>query len=129
MENYLKQELYDSIKRDTTIFDFIQEGSLDRLWYWDLENPENEWVSNKFWTELGYNPAEMPYQSSTWQDILHLEDLKKANENLEKHIGNSKHPSIQNLENLNKELTTKNEEFTIADNGIGVEEEFFEIFQ
>lgn len=40
--NYLKEELYELIKTDESIFDFIQESSLDGLWYWDLEHPEEE---------------------------------------------------------------------------------------
>ena len=42
---YLKTELYEIIQKDSTIFDFLQENSLDGIWYWDLENPENEWLS------------------------------------------------------------------------------------
>ena len=38
--NYLKKELYELIKSDERIFDFIQESCLDGMWYWDLENPE-----------------------------------------------------------------------------------------
>jgi hypothetical protein len=48
-DNYLKKELYELIKTDESIFDFIQESSLDGLWYWDLEEPENEWMNSKFW--------------------------------------------------------------------------------
>lgn len=36
-DNYLKKELYELIKNDETIFDFIQESALDGMWYWDLE--------------------------------------------------------------------------------------------
>ena len=45
-DNYLKKELYDLVKTNPSIFDFIQSGSLDGMWYWDLENAENEW--NRF---------------------------------------------------------------------------------
>lgn len=38
-ENYLKNELYNLIKEDSSIFEFIQSGSLDGIWYWDLEKP------------------------------------------------------------------------------------------
>ncbi len=38
--HYLKKELYDLVKADNTIFDFIQESSLDGIWYWNLEKPE-----------------------------------------------------------------------------------------
>ncbi len=52
-ENYLKHELYSLIQKDTSIFEFFQQGSLDSIWYWDLENQENEWMSERFWNILG----------------------------------------------------------------------------
>lgn len=82
MEHYLKQEIYDLVKKDGEIFDFIQKGSLDGIWYWDLENPDNEWMSEKFWTELGYNPDEMPHKASAWQGIINQEDFKLAVEKI-----------------------------------------------
>lgn len=94
-DNYLKKELYELIKTDDSIFDFIQEGSLDGLWYWDLENPENEWMNAKFWTVLGYNPDEMPHKSSAWQSIIHPDDLKKATDNFIRHCQNPGYPYDQ----------------------------------
>lgn len=90
-ENYLKKELYDLIKGDNSIFEFIQSGSLDGIWYWDLQNPENEWMSPKFWETLGYNPAEKKHLASEWQDIIFQEDLKLAFENFEKHCIDPNH--------------------------------------
>ena len=46
--HYLKQELYALVKTDSTIFDFVLESSIDGLWYWDLDHPEEEWMSPKF---------------------------------------------------------------------------------
>ena len=69
-DHYLKKELYELIKKDENIFDFIQKGSLDGLWYWDLENPEHEWMNPRFWTVLGYDPEEMPHKASAWQNII-----------------------------------------------------------
>jgi len=94
-DNYLKKELYELIKKDESIFDFIQESSLDGMWYWDLENPENEWMNPKFWTVLGYNPDEMPHKTSAWQDIINRDDLKTAIENFTKHCENPSHPYDQ----------------------------------
>ena len=85
-DNYLKKELYKLIKTDSTFFEFIQEGSLDGLWYWNLEKIEDEWMSPKFWKVLGYDPQKRKHNPSEWQDIIFQEDLKKANKNLEKHI-------------------------------------------
>ncbi|MFP8488706.1 PAS domain S-box protein [Gracilimonas sp. Q87] len=89
--NYLKKELYELIKTDESIFDFIQEGPLDGLWYRDLESPENMWMNNRFWEVLGYDPEDMPHKSAAWQDIIHEDDLAITNENFRKHSENPKH--------------------------------------
>ncbi len=94
-EHYLKKELYELVKHDERIFDFIQESSLDGLWYRDLEKPENEWMNNRFWTTLGYEPMEMPHLTNTWQEIIYQDDLKIALDNFEKHISNPDHPYDQ----------------------------------
>lgn len=39
--HYLKRALYDLIRTDPAIFDFLQSGSLDGVWYWDVTNPAN----------------------------------------------------------------------------------------
>ncbi|RZS93571.1 PAS domain-containing hybrid sensor histidine kinase/response regulator [Aquimarina brevivitae] len=100
--NYLKEELYKLIKTDETIFDFIQESSLDGLWYWDLEQPEEEWMNPKFWDVLGYDYREMPHKSSAWQDIIHPDDLKLATENFIKHCENPNHPYDQTVRYTHK---------------------------
>jgi PAS domain S-box-containing protein len=92
---YLKKEIYELLKTDESIFDFIQESALDGLWYWDLEKPENEWMNAKFWMVLGYNPDEMPHKSSAWQEIINQNDLKLATENFTKHCENPNHPYDQ----------------------------------
>lgn len=94
-ENYLKQELYNLIKKDDFIFDFIQKSSLDGLWFWDLDNPENEWMNSKFWTTLGYDPKDMPHNVSAWQDLINQEDLKVVFSNFTKHCKDPMHPYDQ----------------------------------
>ncbi len=76
--HYLKEELYHRISTHPEIFDFIQEGSLDGLWYWDLQNPEEEWMNPRFWITLGYDPDEMPHKASAWQNIIFPEDRDLA---------------------------------------------------
>ena len=70
-EHYLKRELYDAFANSPELFDFLQGGSLDGIWYWDLERPEHEWLSPRFWTLLGYDPAEKKHLASEWQDLIH----------------------------------------------------------
>ena len=96
-KNYLQQELYDLVQSDTAIFEFIQKGMLDGIWYWDLENPENEWMSPKFWQTLGYDPDEKEHLSSAWQDIINSEDLDLSINNLHKHLADPSHPYDQTV--------------------------------
>jgi PAS domain S-box-containing protein len=104
--NYLKNELYDLIKKDDSIFNFIQDSSLDGLWYWDLENPEEEWMNAKFWISLGYNPEEMPHKSSAWQDLINQDDLKVVTENFLKHCETPDYPFNQTVRYTHKNGST-----------------------
>jgi diguanylate cyclase (GGDEF)-like protein/PAS domain S-box-containing protein len=93
--HYLKDELYTRISTDPTLFDFLQSGSLDGLWYWDLENPEHEWMNARFWELLGYDPNEKKHLASEWQELINPDDLKVAIENFQKHCEDPSHPYDQ----------------------------------
>lgn len=95
MDNYLQDELYHLIQHDVSFFEFLQQGSLDGIWYWDLENPEHEWMSPEFWLLLGYKPEEMKHLAEEWQLIIFPEDLEVAKTNLELHLLNKNHPYDQ----------------------------------
>ncbi len=105
-ENYLKQELYELVKKDSSIFEFLQAGSLDGIWYWDLEKTENEWMSPRFWTNFGYDPAQKKHLASEWQDMIFPDDLKVAIDNFQKHCKDPKHPYDQIVRYKKKDGTT-----------------------
>ncbi len=92
--HYLERELEDLVQ-DSQIWHFIREGSLDGIWYWDLEHPENEWMSPEFWRLLGIDPATKPHSPSAWQDLIHPDDLKVATENFHAHCADPTHPYDQ----------------------------------
>ena len=94
-EHYLKRELYDLIRKDSSIFEFLQRGSLDGIWYWNLEMPEDEWMSPGFWELLGYDPEEKEHLASEWKDLIDPDDLKMALENFSKHCADPAHPYDQ----------------------------------
>jgi hypothetical protein len=93
--HYLQKELGDLIQRDFRIWSFIQESSLDGVWYWDLEEPENEWMSPEFWRLFGYDPATREHKVSEWQDLIFPQDLETAVENFNKHLADPNHPYDQ----------------------------------
>lgn len=84
-KNYLQNELEELLVKDLSLFNFIKDTALDGLWYWDLENPENEWMDERFWKLFGYEPDSKKHYVSEWQSMVHPEDLKIALENFNKH--------------------------------------------
>lgn len=105
-KHYLEKELLDLLKTDSSIFEFIQNGSLDGVWYWDLEQPENEWMSPKFWTELGYDPKEMPHKVAAWQNIMYEDDLKASMESFQRHCDEPNCPYDQVVRFKHKDSST-----------------------
>lgn len=95
--SYLKKELYTLVKSDSEIFDFIQQSALDGMWYWDLLEPENEWMNETFWRTFGIDPSTKEHKASEWQDLIHPDDLKTAFENFTKHCEDPKHPYDQEV--------------------------------
>lgn len=93
--NYLYKELTELLKTDSSILTWLEAGSLDGLWYWDLEKPENEWLSPTFKKVFGYEIDEIPHTSSWWQENIFKEDLPLAIDNFEKHRKNPDHPYDQ----------------------------------
>lgn len=103
---YLKNELYKLIQSDESIFDFIQNSLFDGFWYWDLEKPENQWINDRFWTMLGYNPDEMPPRPAAWQSLINQDDFKLAYANLTRHCENPNHPFDQIVRYIHKNGST-----------------------
>jgi len=95
MSHYLEDELQDLMKTDDTIFRFLQRGALDGVWYWDLENPEHEWMSEAFWGTFGIDPTTKQHLASEWQDLIHPDDLDVALANFKAHCADENAPYDQ----------------------------------
>lgn len=104
--NYLKKELYNLVKTDSFIFEFIKNHALDGLWYWDLEKPKNKWSSDKFWKALGYNPKTMPHKASASENIINRDDFALISGNLKKHLNNPSIPYVQTIRYTHKNRRT-----------------------
>ncbi|MEO0388483.1 MAG: PAS domain-containing protein, partial [Pseudomonadota bacterium] len=89
--HYLERELEDLLQKDATIWRFLREGSLDGVWYWDLENPQHEYMSPEFWRLFGFDPTTKTHDPAEWQDLIFPDDLDLAKENLARHIADPDH--------------------------------------
>jgi PAS domain S-box-containing protein len=95
--HYLEEDLKNQLSSDPHLFYLITEHSHDGLWYWDLENPEEEWFSPSFWETFGYDPQEKPAKSSAWQGMVDAEDYAKAEALIQEHLSNPEKPYRQTL--------------------------------
>ena len=105
-QHYLEAELYKRMASDSEIFDFLQEGSLDGIWYWDLENPDHEWLSPRFKTVFGYEEHEIPHTSTWWQENIFAEDLPAVLERAQAHLADPEVPYDQIVRYHHKDGST-----------------------
>lgn len=92
---YLETELKRLIAEDPRVFEFLDAGSLDGVWYRDLTRPDCEWSSPRFWQVLGYDPAVMARRADARRSIVDPDDLARARDNFEKHLADPSHPYDQ----------------------------------
>jgi len=89
--HYLEKELLQERISDLEFFHKVNQSSFDGIWFWNLENPEDEWMDEVFWKTLGYDPSDKKHSPNEWQTIIHPDDKAEALKLIEKHL---KNPSI-----------------------------------
>lgn len=94
-EYYLKADLYERIQADRSTFDFLQAGSLDGIWYVDMDKPEEAWLSSRFKEVFGYEEHEVPNKSAWWQENIFAEDLPRTLGNFKSHLEDPTFPYDQ----------------------------------
>lgn len=91
IDHYLRRELLEWMRTDPEAFlSFLQKGTIDGLWYLDLENPEEEWMSDRMWEVLGHSPK--PHTPASWLKIIDPEDGERAQEMFNAHLADPNVP-------------------------------------
>ncbi|MFK7985446.1 MAG: ATP-binding protein [Sandaracinaceae bacterium] len=93
--HYLERELREQLRSNPAIFNFLEQGSLDGVWYWDLEDDGHEWLSPRFKSVFGFEEDEMEHTPAWWQANIFPDDLALALENFEQHAADPSHPYDQ----------------------------------
>lgn len=96
-EHYLRRELLALSQRDATLLTFLVDQGLDGVSFWDLEQPEHEWVSPRLWCTLGYDPQQKRHLRSEWREVVQPDDLKASLRNIERHCAEPDYPYDQLL--------------------------------
>jgi PAS domain S-box-containing protein len=102
-EHPLKAELYSLVKANSEIFEFLQAGSLDGIWYLDLEHPGEGWMSERYKSLFGYQDHEIPNNSLWWRGNVFPEDLPAVLDNFARHSADPGVPFDQILRHRHKD--------------------------
>ena len=69
-----------------SFIDRLAESTLDGVWFWDVNNPEHEWMSPNFWRTLGYDYRKMDHKTSSWMPLVHPDDLDEMMTATQEHL-------------------------------------------
>jgi len=72
----IKKSLYNIIKNDEAVFDFIQDSSINGFWFIELENTQEIYVDPKLLFALGY--INDTNKSISTNDIIDQKELEKV---------------------------------------------------
>ncbi|MBL8487194.1 MAG: PAS domain S-box protein, partial [Rhodocyclaceae bacterium] len=62
------------------------EGTADGIWDWNLPTGE-AWFSPRYYTMLGYEPGEFPASFESWRNIVHPDDVGRAEADIGAYLG------------------------------------------
>jgi PAS domain S-box-containing protein len=102
----LKAELYSLVRANSEIFEFLQAGSLDGIWYLDLEHPGAGWMSERYKSLFGYEDHEIPNNALWWRGNIFPEDLPATLDNFARHCADPNVPFDQILRHKHKNGST-----------------------
>lgn len=83
--HYLEAELEKLFQTDRALWHFIQDSSLAGVLYFDLEVPDQEWMSAEFWRAVGIDASARPL-GNDWRTIIFGEDLHRVTTSMEASI-------------------------------------------
>ncbi|UOM35579.1 sensor histidine kinase [Acuticoccus sp. I52.16.1] len=96
-ETYLEHE-FEVARRSGLYGRMLREGVLtDGLWFWDLLEPDNCYISPGFWRALGFAPSTRPPLMAHWRALVFEEDLAAFEEKIAAHLANPATPYDQVL--------------------------------
>lgn len=76
------QELNNILGDEVEACKLLNSGLAGAIWYWDLENPEIEWVNEYFWKILGFESSETADRPLVWMQLANQRDLNNISKYL-----------------------------------------------
>ncbi len=91
-ESYLENEFYYRLTLGkAATHDFFKNSLMDGISFWNLENPEHNWLNDRFWTILGFDPVEMLNNLTFWKQLIFEDDLTEMKKIFAEHMFDPAH--------------------------------------
>ena len=91
-ESYLENEFYYRLTLGkAAIHDFFKNSLMDGISFWNLENPDHNWLNDRFWTILGFDPDEMLNNLTFWKQLIFEDDLTEMRKIFAEHMFDPEH--------------------------------------
>lgn len=74
-----------TLREQNKVLGFLQEETNDGWWDWKIQD-DHQFMSDKFWQTLGYDPKTKKPHPSEWQRLIHPEDLELTLNNFHRHV-------------------------------------------
>ena len=104
-EHYLATELFERVRSTRELVAFLENGSLDGMWIWDLEHPEHVWMTDRFRALLGY--GDVPVEGADFmRDSVDPGDAVLAEEAFHRHLADPAQPYDQVLRYRHRDGST-----------------------
>jgi len=72
-------EFHDLLKNDLSVFQWISENVVNGIWYGNLNDPENLWISDSFWKTLGYSKSKKKSFKNLEEVLADSDGIKEFN--------------------------------------------------
>jgi two-component system cell cycle sensor histidine kinase/response regulator CckA len=80
-----RQRTEDALRESEERFALAIDATKDGLWDWHVPTGKT-YFSPRYYSMLGYRPAEMPAHYDTWRSLLHPDDAERTEKTVREHI-------------------------------------------
>ncbi|MBL7998412.1 MAG: PAS domain-containing protein [Candidatus Kapabacteria bacterium] len=101
-----KQELVELLQSQSGLVAFLQQHTVDGVWYMNVKEPDRQWMHSRLWEVLGYSADEVEDTNMLWTTLVHPDDYAIAQQEFYSKLDTVNEPYIQKLRFKHKNGTT-----------------------
>lgn len=84
-----RKRIEAELKQKGKLLDLVLSATTDGIWDWNVSTGR-VFFSEQWFRSLGYEPGELPAHISSWEKVVHPDDMPRVREELELHFNRKK---------------------------------------